>query len=74
VAAASLASAGCADRGLAYVVTMLAVVLLPNSSDYENVFLLPLAVVAIPGELGLTGWLLWKGGKGQPTIGQRGEA
>jgi hypothetical protein len=53
--------------GVGYVVSMLASVLIPNFEDYKDVVLLLLAVVAVPGEFGLTAWLLWKGGKGQPT-------
>jgi hypothetical protein len=26
-------------------------------------------VVAVPAEFGLAGWLLWRGGKGQPPTG-----
>jgi hypothetical protein len=48
--------------GLGYTVSMLAVILLPSSSNFEDIVLL-LLVVAVPGEFGLTGWLIWKGGK-----------
>jgi hypothetical protein len=58
--------------GLGYVVIMLAGVLLPNFDDHKDLFLLLLAVVAVPGESGLTIWLLWRGGKGQPTTSKRG--
>ena len=59
--------------GLGYVVTMLAGVLLPNFEDHHDLSLLLLALVAVPGEFGLSAWLLWRGGKGRPTTGQRGE-
>lgn len=49
--------------GLGYTVSILAVILLPSSSNFEDIFLLLIAVVAVPGEFGLTGWLIWKGGK-----------
>jgi hypothetical protein len=60
-----------AVAGLGYVLSMLAGVLRPDSKD---LFLLLLAVVAVPGELGLTVWLLWRGGKGQSATGQPEEA
>lgn len=47
--------------GLGYVVANLARVLFPGYEDHEGLFLLLLAVVSIPGEFGLTGWLLWRG-------------
>jgi Domain of unknown function (DUF4386) len=56
--------------GLGYVVTMFASVLLSNFEDHKDLFLMLLAVVALPGEFGLTAWLLWRGGKGHPTTGQ----
>jgi Domain of unknown function (DUF4386) len=49
--------------GLGYTVSILAVILLPSSSNFEDIFLLLVGVAAIPGEFGLTGWLIWKGGK-----------
>jgi len=45
----------------------LARVVLPDYRDYENLLLLLLAVLAVPGEFGLVGWLLWKGGKARPA-------
>jgi Domain of unknown function (DUF4386) len=48
--------------GLGYVVINLARVVLPDYRDYENLLLLLLAVLAVPGEFGLVGWLLWRGG------------
>jgi hypothetical protein len=59
--------------GFGYM-SILASVLLPNFEDYADHFVLLLAVVTVPGESGLTAWLLWRGGKGQPTTGQRGES
>jgi hypothetical protein len=53
--------------GLGYVVINLARVVLPDYRDYENLLLLLLAVLTVPGELGLVGWLLWRGGKAQPA-------
>jgi predicted transporter len=53
--------------GLGYVVINLARVVLPNYRDYEDVLLPLLVVLAVPGEFGLIGWLLWKGGKAQPA-------
>jgi hypothetical protein len=47
--------------GLGYVVTSLAGVVLPTFN--RNVAVLLLAVVAVPGEFGLTGWLLWRAGR-----------
>ncbi len=54
--------------GLGYIVGKLAFVLLP---DYGDALLLLIAVLAIPGEFGLTGWLLWRGGKDRPANEQR---
>src|SRR5262249_52364453 len=45
--------------GLGYVVGKLTFVLLP---DYGDALLVLIAVLAIPGEFGLTAWLLWRGG------------
>jgi Domain of unknown function (DUF4386) len=56
--------------GVGYMVGKIASVLLP---DYNDAFLVFIAVLAVPGELGLTAWLLWKGGKGLPTSDQQGE-
>jgi Domain of unknown function (DUF4386) len=56
--------------GFGYVLMMLAGVLWPDSKD---LFLLLLAVVAIPGEFGLTVWLIWRGGKEQSTTGRPAE-
>jgi hypothetical protein len=53
--------------GLGYVVINLARVVLPDYRDYENLLLLLLAVLAVPGEFGLVGWLLWRGGKARPA-------
>ena len=47
--------------GLGYVVSSLAGVLLPNFN--RNIAVLPLAVVTVPGEFALTGWLLWRAGR-----------
>jgi Domain of unknown function (DUF4386) len=51
--------------GVAYVVANLASVL-PVYDDHEDLVFLLLALFALPGELGLVGWLLLKAGKGQP--------
>jgi hypothetical protein len=51
-----------AVAGLGYAVIDLARVVLPNYRAYEDLFLLVLAVLVLPGEFGLVGWLLWKGG------------
>jgi Domain of unknown function (DUF4386) len=53
--------------GLGYTTCDLAMVLLPGNDDLLFVLL---AVLAVPGEFGLVGWLLWKGGKG-PANGRR---
>jgi hypothetical protein len=53
--------------GLAYVAINLARVELPNYRDYEDLLLLLLVVLAVPGEFGLAGWLLWRGGKARPA-------
>jgi Domain of unknown function (DUF4386) len=52
--------------GIAYVVINLARVVLPNYREHEDLLLILLAVLAVPGEFGLIGWLLWKGGKARP--------
>jgi Domain of unknown function (DUF4386) len=49
--------------GLAYLVGNLARVLLPNYGNHEGYFLLLVAIFAVPAELWLTGWLLFRGGK-----------
>jgi hypothetical protein len=56
-----------AVAGLGYVVINLARVVLPNYRDSEDLFLLLLVILAIPGEFGLIGWLLWRGGKARPA-------
>jgi Domain of unknown function (DUF4386) len=56
-----------AVAGLGYVVINLVRVVLPNYRDYEDLLLLLLAVLAAPGEFGLIGWLLWRGGKARPA-------
>ena len=53
--------------GLGYVVINLARVVLPNYQDYEDLLLLLLVVLGLPGEFGLIGWLLWRGGKTRPA-------
>src|SRR5512132_2921106 len=53
--------------GLGYVVINLARVVLPNYRDYEDLLLLLLVVLGLPGEFGLVGWLLWRGGKARPA-------
>jgi Domain of unknown function (DUF4386) len=53
--------------GLGYVMINLARVVLPNYRDYEDLLLLLLVVLALPGEFGLVGWLLWRGGKARPA-------
>jgi hypothetical protein len=55
--------------GLGYVVINLGRVVLPNYRDYEDLLLLLLVVLAVPGEFGLVGWLLWRGGKARPAAG-----
>jgi len=52
--------------GLAYLVVMLASVMLSNFEDQKSLFLLLLAVVTVPAEFGLAIWLLWRGGTGEP--------
>ena len=60
--------------GIGYAVIYLARILLPGFEDHENMFLLLLVLMAIPGEFGLIGWLLWKGGKAaRPADDQRAE-
>jgi Domain of unknown function (DUF4386) len=56
-----------AVAGLGYVVINLERVVLPDYRDYEDLLLLLLVVFAVPGEFGLIGWLLWRGGKPQPA-------
>jgi hypothetical protein len=53
--------------GLGYVVVNLARVVLPDYRDYEGLLLLLLVVLSLPGEFGLVGWLLWRGGKARPA-------
>lgn len=53
-----------AIAGLAYAIAKLASIVLPDDND---ALLLFIAVLAVPGEFGLTGWLLWKGGKESAT-------
>jgi len=50
--------------GVAYMLGKLAAVFLP---DYNDASLAFIALLAVPGEFALTGWLLWKGGKRLPT-------
>jgi len=52
--------------GLAYVVINLARVVLPDYRDHEDLLLPLLVVLAVPGEFGLIGWLLWQGGRARP--------
>jgi hypothetical protein len=54
--------------GLAYMVGMLTSALLPNFEDYKKLVLLLIAIVAVPAEFGLAFWLVWRGGKDQPTV------
>jgi hypothetical protein len=56
--------------GIAYLAGKLASVVLP---DYNDALLAFIAVLAIPGEFGLTAWLLWRGGKDRPAKDQWGE-
>lgn len=53
--------------GLAYVLINLTRVVLPDYRDYEDLLLVLLAALAVPGEFGLVGWLLWRGGNSQPA-------
>jgi Domain of unknown function (DUF4386) len=53
--------------GLGYVMINLARVVLPNYRDSEDLLLLLLVILALPGEFGLIGWLLWRGGKARPA-------
>ena len=53
--------------GLGYLAINLARVVLPDYRDYENLLLALLVVLAVPGEFGLVGWLLWRGGKARPA-------
>jgi hypothetical protein len=59
-----------AVAGAAYVVGKLASVVSP---DHDDAFLVFIALVAIPGEFGLMGWLLWRGGKKLPAIAEPAE-
>src|SRR5262245_2970548 len=59
-----------AVAGAAYLMGKLASVVLP---DYNDAFLLLIALLAVPGEFGLMGWLLLRGGKNQPAIEQPAE-
>jgi hypothetical protein len=49
--------------GVGYLVSNLALVLLPNYDEYADAFLLLTVVLAVPGEFTLPVWLLWRGGK-----------
>jgi hypothetical protein len=49
--------------GAAYVVSDLALVLLPSYEDHADAFTLLTVVLAVPGEFALIGWLLWRAGK-----------
>jgi Domain of unknown function (DUF4386) len=53
--------------GLGYVMINLARVVLPDYRDFEDLLLLLLVVLGLPGEFGLIGWLLWRGGKTRPA-------
>lgn len=46
--------------GLAYAVNNLAFVLLAGHQGYGRLIQLVLTVLAVPGEFGLVGWLLWR--------------
>lgn len=52
-----------AAAGLAYAVGKLASIVLPDQND---LLLAGIALLAVPGEFALTGWLLWKGARPQP--------
>jgi hypothetical protein len=39
----------------------------PDYRDYEDLLLPLLVVLGAPGEFGLVGWLLLRGGKGEPA-------
>jgi hypothetical protein len=54
--------------GVAYVVGKLTSVLLP---DYNDALSALIVVLAVPGEFGLTAWLLWRGGKDRPANDQQ---
>jgi hypothetical protein len=56
-----------AVAGLGYVVVNLTRVVLPDYRDSEDLLLLLLVVLGLPGEFGLIGWLLWRGGKTRPA-------
>lgn len=56
--------------GIGYMVINLARVVLPNYRDYDDLALLLLVMLAGPGEFGLIGWLLWRGGKARPGVVQ----
>jgi hypothetical protein len=58
-----------AIAGTAYVVDTLAYSLLPNYTDYANVFLVLVAVPSVIGEFSFAVWLLKKGGKAQSATG-----
>jgi hypothetical protein len=57
-----------AVAGLGYLVGSLGRFVLPNYEDYENLFMVLVAVPAIAGEFSLTGWLLLRGGKEQDLL------
>lgn len=59
--------------GAGYVVSQLALVLLPDYEDYADAFTMLTVVLAIPGEFGLIGWLLWRAGKDGHTHDRREE-
>jgi len=56
--------------GIGYVLTSLVGILM--AAFDRNLAVLLLAVVTVPGEFGLTTWLLWKAGRGQVIRGRSG--
>ena len=56
--------------GIGYVLTSLVGILMATFD--RNLAVLLLAVVTVPGEFGLTTWLLWKAGRGQVILGRSG--
>jgi Domain of unknown function (DUF4386) len=59
-----------AIAGLGYALVDLAPALLASYEDHQDLAFPILAVLAIPGEFGLIGWLLWKAA-GQSLVDRR---
>ena len=54
--------------GLAYAASNLAMVLLAGQQSAARLALLVLVVLAVPGEFGLVGWLLWRAARAEREV------